>query len=153
MAVSAELVKELREKTGAGIMDCRRALDATNGDIAKASEVLAAKGIEKAGKKADRVTGSGAVFSYIHGVGRVGVLLEIGCETDFVAKTDDFQSLGKELGMQISAMNPSTLDELLEQPYIRDSKLTINDLVKSSISKLGENILVKRFVRYELNQS
>lgn len=150
MAVTAEMVKQLREMTGAGIMDSRRALDETNGDMQKAAELLKAKGIEKAGKKADRETSAGSVFSYIHGPGKVGVLVEINCETDFVAKTADFQTLGKEVAMQISAMNPATVEELEAQTYIRDSKMTIKDLVKSVIAKLGENITVKRFSRFEL---
>lgn len=148
--ISAEMVKQLREETGAGIMNCRRALEKADGDMKKAAEILKAEGIEKAEKKADRETGAGAVFSYIHGAGKVGVLVEIACETDFVAKTDKFQSLGKELGMQISAMNPASVEELLTQPYIRDSKMTIQDLVKSTIAGLGENIVVRRFTRFEL---
>lgn len=131
-------------------MNCRRALDKAEGDMKKAAEILKAEGIEKAEKKADRETGAGAVFSYIHNVGRVGVLVEIACETDFVAKTENFQSLGKEVSMQVSAMNPVDVAELLSQPYIRDSKMTIQDLVKSKIAELGENIVVRRFVRFEL---
>jgi elongation factor Ts len=150
MAITAEMVKELREKTGAGIMNCRRALDKSEGDMKKAEAILLAEGIEKADKKADRETGAGAVFSYIHSAGRVGVLVEVGCETDFVARTDSFQNLGRELGMQISAMNPTDVAELLSQSYIRDSKMTIQDLVKSTIAGLGENIVVRRFTRFEL---
>jgi elongation factor Ts len=150
MAITAEMVKELREKTGAGIMNCRRALDKAEGDMKKAEEILLAEGIEKADKKSDRETGAGSVFSYIHGPGKVGVLVEIACETDFVAKTEAFQSLGREIGMQISAMNPADVAELLAQAYIRDSKLTIQELVKSKIAGLGENIVIRRFIRYEL---
>lgn len=150
MAVTAEMVKELREKTGAGIMNCRRALDKAEGDMKKAEEILKAEGIEKAEKKADRETGAGSVFSYIHNAGRVGVLVEVACETDFVAKTDAFQNLGRELGMQISAMNPADVAELLAQAYIRDSKMTVQDLVKSTIATVGENIVVRRLVRFEL---
>jgi elongation factor Ts len=152
MAITAEMVKELREKTGAGIMDCRKALDESNGDMKKAEEYLKAKGIERAEKKSDRATGEGSVFSYIHNAGRVGVLIELACETDFVAKTDDFQNLGKEIAMQISAMSPQTVEELEQQPYIRDSKMTVKDLTKSVIAKLGENINIKRFTRYQLGQ-
>jgi len=150
MEITTEMVKELREKTGAGIMNCRRALEKAGGDLKKAEEILQAEGIEKADKKADRETSSGAVFSYIHGSGRVGVLIEVACETDFVAKTEKFQALGKELGMQISAMNPTNMEELMAQSYIRDSKMTIKDLVKSTIGGLGENIVVRRFTRFEL---
>jgi elongation factor Ts len=148
MEITTEMVKELREKTGAGIMNCRRALEKAGGDMKKAEEILQAEGIEKAEKKADRETTAGAVFSYIHGAGKVGVLVEIACETDFVAKTDKFQALGKELGMQISAMNPANLEELMGQAYIRDSKMSIQDLVKSTIAGLGENIVVRRFTRF-----
>ena len=150
MDITTDMVKELREKTGAGIMNCRRALEKAAGDLKKAEEILKAEGIEKAEKKADRETGSGAVFEYIHGGGKVGVLLEIACETDFVAKTDSFQKLGHEVAMQISAMNPADVAELLAQAYIRDSKMTIEALVKSAIAGLGENIVVRRFARFEL---
>jgi elongation factor Ts len=152
MNITSEMVKELREKTGAGIMACRKALEKAEGDLKKAAEILQAEGIEKAGKKSDRETGSGAVFTYVHGEGRIGVMIEIGCETDFVARTEDFQKLGKEIAMQVSAMNPTDVTELLAQPYIRESKLSIQDLVKSVIAKIGENIVVKRFVRYQLGE-
>lgn len=144
-------IKTLREKTGAGIADCREALDATGGDLAKAEAHLKARGIEKAAKKADRAATQGLVTSYVHN-GKIGVLVEINCETDFVARTDDFQKLTHEVAMQISAMNPKNVEELLKQPYIRDQKLTIEDLVKSVIAKLGENIKVNRFTRLALGE-
>ena len=143
-------IKTLREKTGAGISESREALDVANDDLTKAESWLKEHGISKASKKADRQTSQGVVESYVHGAGKIGVLVEVNCETDFVARTDDFKKLAHELAMQISAMNPKTPDELLKQPYIRDQQLTVADLIKSVIAKLGENIQVKRFTRLVL---
>jgi elongation factor Ts len=163
--VTAAQVKELRDKTGAGIMDSKRALEESAGDIAKAESILNAKGLASAAKKADRSTSEGLVVSYIHTGGRVGSMVELNCETDFVARTDEFGILGRNIAMQIAAMNPIYLDrasipedvedvkdeELLnEQEYIRDSSMKITDLVKESIGKLGENIRIRRFSRFEL---
>lgn len=144
--ISVDLIKQLRELTGAGIADCRSALEESKGDLNKAQEVLKAKGLEKASKKGDRETHQGRVFSYVHG-GRIGVVVSLLCETDFVANTADFQTLGKELALQISSMNPKNVEELLEQEYIRDSKMKIGDMIKSAVSKLGENIKVGEFSR------
>ncbi len=143
-------IKKLRDATSASIADVRRALDEANGDEKKALEWLKKRAAEIAAKKADRETGEGLIEAYIHGGGKVGVLVEMLCETDFVAKTDEFKHLTKEVAMQIAAMNPSDIDSLLKQEYIRDSSQTIEQLVKSLIGKLGENITVKRFVRFEL---
>jgi|TARA_B100001964_G_scaffold229312_1_gene281458 elongation factor Ts len=163
--VTAAQVKELRDKTGAGIMDSKRALEESAGDIAKAESILNAKGLASAAKKADRSTSEGLVVSYIHTGGRVGSMVELNCETDFVARTDEFEILGRNIAMQVAAMNPIYLDrasipedvedvmdeELLnEQEYIRDSSMKITDLVKESIGKLGENIRIRRFSRFEL---
>ena len=165
MPVTAAQVKELRDKTGAGIMDSKRALEESAGDIAKAESILNAKGLASAAKKADRSTSEGLVVSYVHTGGRVGSMVELNCETDFVARTDEFGILGRNIAMQIAAMNPIYLDrasipedvedvkdeELLnEQEYIRDSSMKIIDLVKESIGKLGENIRIRRFSRFEL---
>ena len=165
MPVTAAQVKELRDKTGAGIMDSKRALEESAGDIAKAESILNAKGLASAAKKADRSTSEGLVVSYIHTGGRVGSMVELNCETDFVARTDEFRILGRNIAMQVAAMNPIYLDrasipedvedvkdeELLnEQEYIRDSSMKITDLVKESIGKLGENIRIRRFSRFEL---
>ena len=165
MPVTAAQVKDLRDKTGAGIMDSKRALEESAGDIAKAESILNAKGLASAAKKADRSTSEGLVVSYIHTGGRVGSMVELNCETDFVARTDEFGILGRNIAMQIAAMNPIYLDrasipedveevkdeELLnEQEYIRDSSMKITDLVKESIGKLGENIRIRRFSRFEL---
>ncbi|PTM58975.1 translation elongation factor Ts [Desmospora activa] len=197
MAISAAQVKELREKTGAGMMDCKKVLTEADGDMEKAIELLREKGLSKAEKKADRVAAEGVVESYIHAGGRIGVLVEINCETDFVGKTDEFRSFAKDIAMQIAALNPlyvrreevpeeeldkereilrsqalqegkpehivdkmveGRLDKffervcLLEQSYIKDGDKTVNELVKEKIAKIGENIAIRRFVRYELGE-
>ncbi len=145
-----KLLKQLREETGASIADCRKALEETKDDYKKALDWLRKRGIEKAEKKADRTTAQGLIESYIHQNGKVGVLVEILCETDFVARTDDFKHLAHEVAMQVAAMNPKDVDTLLKQEYIRDGSLTISDLVKSVIGKLGENIVIKEFKRLEI---
>jgi elongation factor Ts len=143
-------IKKLREETSASIADCRRALEDAKGDEKKALEWLKKRAGEIAAKKADRETGQGLVEAYIHGGGKVGVLVVLLCETDFVAKTDEFKQLAKEIAMQVAAMNPADVDALLKQDYIRDSSLTIEQLVKNAIGKIGENITVKKFVRFEI---
>lgn len=143
-------IKKLRDETSASIADCRRALEESNGDEKKALEWLKKRAGEIAAKKADRETGQGLVEAYIHGGGKVGVLVELLCETDFVAKTDEFKQLAREVAMQVAAMNPKDVDTLLKQDYIRDSSLTIEQLVKNAIGKIGENITVKRFIRFEI---
>lgn len=143
-------IKKLRDETSASIADCRRALEEANGDEKKALEWLKKRASEIAAKKADRETGEGIVEAYIHGAGKVGVLVELLCETDFVAKTDEFKALAREVAMQVAAMNPADVDALLKQDYIRDGSLTIEQLVKNAIGKIGENITVKRFVRFEI---
>lgn len=165
MPVSAAQVKELRDKTGAGIMDSKRALEESDGDIDKAEVLLNEKGLASAAKKAGRETSEGLVVSYIHTGGRVGSMIEMNCETDFVARTEDFEGLGRNLAMQVAAMSPRFVDRasvpddvddakdeelLLEQEYIRDSSMKIGDLIKDSIGKLGENIRIRRFSRFEL---
>ncbi len=142
-------IVKLRELTGAGIMDCKRALQESNGDIDLAKNIIAEKGLAKAEKKSERKTGSGLLESYIHN-GRVGVLLELRCETDFVAKTDDFKNLAHDLAMHIAAMKPENVEGLLAQPFIKDASQTIGDLIKKTIAKLGENTVIERFTRYEL---
>lgn len=151
MAVDTKLIKELREKTGAGIADCREAIEEAKGDLKKAEEILHKKGFEKAAKKGDRATGSGLIESYVHG-GRIGVLVELQCETDFVARTDEFKTLAHEIALQVSSMNPKNTNALLEQEYIRDPSKTIQDLIKGAIAKLGENIILNRFNRIELGK-
>ena len=148
--IDLKAIKKLRDATSSSIADVRRALDEVNGDEKKALEWLKKRATEIAAKKADRETGEGLIEAYIHGAGKVGVLVEILCETDFVAKTDEFKKLAKEVAMQVAAMNPADVDSLLKQEYIRDSSQTIEQLVKGVIGKLGENITVKRFTRFEL---
>jgi len=151
MKIDTQKIKELREKTGAGINDCREALLESKGDLKKAEEILQKKGFEKALRKGDRETGQGLVESYVH-AGRIGVLVELNCETDFVARTDEFKTLAHEIALQVSSMNPKNVDELLEQEYIRDGSKTIQDLIKAAIAKLGENIVLGRFHRIEIGR-
>lgn len=152
MAVDIELLKKLRNETGVSIADCRKALDETENNFEKAKEWLKKHGIEKAAKKSDRATSQGIIESYVHGGGKVGVLVELLCETDFVARTEDFKNLAHEISMQVAAMNPKDTETLLGQEYIRDGALTIQDLIKSVIAKLGENIILKRFERLEIGE-
>lgn len=144
-----EKVKKLREETGAGIADCREALSESRGILEKAKQWLKKKGLDKADKKSEREVASGVVEVYSHG-GKIGVLVELLCETDFVARTEEFKNLAHELALQIASMNPSSVEELLEQEYIRDPSMNIGQLVKSSIGKLGENIQLGRFERVAL---
>lgn len=145
-------IKQLREKTGAGVMDAKRALEEAKGDMKKAEEIIAAKGLLKAAAKSDRAVGSGRVYSYIHATGKVGAMIELACETDFVAKTDEFASLCKEIAMQVASMDAKDIEELLHQEYIRDSSKTIEDLLKALIAKTGENMKIVRFVRFSLGE-
>ncbi len=145
-------LKKPRLATGASIADCRKALEANNNDEEKALEWIKINALSKAEKKADRATGQGLIESYIHGDGKVGVLLEILCETDFVAKTDDFKQLAHEVTMQVAAMNPKDTETLLKQEYIRDGSQTMEQVVKGGIGKLGENITIKRFQRFAVGE-
>jgi elongation factor Ts len=193
MSISAAQVKELRERTGAGMMDCKKVLTEAEGDLDKAIELLRTKGMAKAAKKADRETAQGLVSSYIHPGGGVGVLVEVSCETDFVARTDEFQSFVRDIAMHVAAANPLALnaDELdsstmeaerdiyikqaieegkpqeiaekmvegrlkkfrkenalLEQPFVKNPDMTIDEFVQSKIASLGENMRIKRFARF-----
>jgi len=195
--ITAEMVKELREKTGAGMMECKKALEASNGDMEKAILYLRERGMAAAQKKASRVAKEGLITSYIHAGGKIGVLVEINCETDFVARNDEFKELAKDIAMQIAAAKPLYVKKedvpqeviekekeiylaqakasgkpekvwdkivegklesffqevcLYEQPFIKDSKLRIKDLIAQAVGKIGENIQVKRFVRYQLGE-
>lgn len=145
MKVDIEEIKRLREKTGAGVSDCRECLEECCGDFAKAEEMLRKKGIEKAAKKSEREVKVGSVFSYVHHTGRLGSMVALACETDFVAKTDDFQKLGRELALQVASTQPESVEVFLEQEYIRDTSKKVSDLIKAVIGKLGENILVLEF--------
>ncbi len=166
MEITTAHIKELREKSGAGIMDCRSALTECQGDMNKAAELLRERGVTKAAKKAERVTAHGIIESYVHTGGRVAAMVELNCETDFVARTDEFKKLAHEIAMQVAAMNPSfVLAEqvpagteippgevicLMDQPFIRDPAKTIKDLVVEVIARTGENIRVSRFARFEV---
>lgn len=151
MSVNIDLIKQLRAETGIGIAECRQALEASKGDLEKAKVWLRKNGLDKAASKAERTVKAGLVEVYSHG-GRVGVLVEVLCETDFVAKTEDFKNLAHELALQIASMKPDSVSELLEQDYIRDNSQTIDQLVKSVIGKLGENIQIGKFERIALGE-
>ncbi len=179
MAVTTAMIKELRESTGAGIMDAKRALEENDGNIEKARDYLRQQGLAKAGKKADRAAKEGLVDTYIHAQGRIGAMVEVSCETDFVARTDDFKALAKDISMQVAAMSPRyvSVDQvsegdwaelerefgdrdaatkavvLSEQAFIKDAKKSINSLVTDAIAKLGENIVIRRFARFELGET
>jgi elongation factor Ts len=146
--ISAKLVQELRQKTGAGMMDCKKALKENDGDIEKSIEWLRQKGIASAGKKSDRVAAEGLVETYIEPNGQTGVLLEVNCQTDFVARNDAFKALVKSLAQQAS--NVDSVESLLTQPYIEDNKVTVDQFIKQAIAQLGENIQVRRFVKFAL---
>ena len=150
MKIDIKLIKQLREETQVSIADCTKALEEAKGDYEKAIELLKKRGIERAEKKASRETAQGLIEAYVHQNGKVGVLLEILCETDFVARTEDFKRLAHEVAMQIAAMNPKNVEALLKQEYIRDGSVTIKNLIKQTIGKLGENIVVKQFTRFEI---
>ncbi len=150
--IDIDLLKKLRNETSVSIADCRKALEGSKNDYKKALAVLKKSGLEKAAKKSDRKTPQGLVESYIHQNGRVGALVEVSCETDFVALTDEFKKLTHEICMQVAAMNPKNVAVLLKQEYIKDSSKTIEILVKETIAKLGENIVIKRFQRFEIGE-
>ena len=152
MEIAAAQVKKLRDETGAGIMDTRRALIEASGDFEKAKEILKAKGAEVVVKKAERKTSQGLIETYVHAGGKVGSMIYLACETDFVAKTEEFKNLAKELSMQVAAMNPQDPEELLEQEYIRAPSKKVKELVSEVIAKTGENIQVKRIVRFALGE-
>ncbi len=152
MNISLDLLKKLRAETSAGVSDCRVALEDAGGDYEKAKKLLMERGLEKAAKKEGKETSQGVVESYIHAGGKVGVLVELRCETDFVARTDEFKALAHEICLQVAAMNPADVAGLLESPYIRDASQTIAALVKGTIAKVGENITVARFTRMQLGE-
>ena len=146
--VDIALLKKLRNETSVSIADCRKALEESDGNYQKVLIWLKKHGIEKAERKSDRQTSQGLVESYIHQNGKIGAMIEILCETDFVARTSEFKNLAHEIAMQVAAMSPKDIDSLLKQEYIRDSSKTVGDLVKEAITKLGENMVVKEFARF-----
>jgi len=150
--VTAEQVSKLREQTGAGVMECRRALIEADGDMPKAEEILKSSGLSKAEKRSERETSQGVIETYSHAGGKIASMVEINCETDFVARTDEFKNLAQEIAMQVAAMNPENTDVLLEQDYIRDPSKKIKDLVTEAVAKTGENVRVKRITRFALGE-
>lgn len=148
--ISIEKVKKIREETGAPVVGIKRALEEAGGDEKKTKEILRKEGFERAEKKAEREIRAGWIFSYVHHSGQVASLVDLGCETDFVARTDEFQTLGKEVAMQVASMNPKDTEELLNQEYIREPGKKITDLIKEAIAKTGENIEVEDFKRFEV---
>ncbi len=149
MKISINDLKKLREETQAGVADCRQALEDARGDVEKAKKLLSERDYEKAAKKEGKETSQGIIESYVH-QGRVGVLVELRCETDFVARTDEFKNLAHEIALQVASMNPKDVAALLAEEYIRDTSMKIADLVKQTIAKVGENISVARFARIAL---
>lgn len=149
MSSSAEAIQKLRETTGAGIMDCKKALEDAKGDQVVAAKLIEERGLIKYEKRAGRETGAGLIESYLHN-GRIGVMVEIRAETDFVVRSEPFKELAHELAMQIAAVGAKTVDELLSQPYIKDETKTVQDVIKQVIAKVGENIQVKQFYRIEI---
>jgi len=145
-----ELIKKLREATGISISECRAALEDANGDYDKALHLLKEKAEKTAAKKAERVTGQGLVETYVHNGGKIGVMVMLLCETDFVARTDEFKSLAHEVAMQIAAMEPKNVEELLKMEYIKDPSLTIEKMIKEAIQKTGENIKIQKFDRFAI---
>lgn len=146
-----DTIKQLREKTGAGVMDAKKALEESNGDMDKATEWVRQRGLAKAAKKADRDAKEGVIASYVH-MNKVAALVELSCETDFVARNEEFQHLGREVAMQVASMSPENVKELMAMQYNRDPKKTIEELVKELSGKIGEKMEVKRFVRYQVGE-
>jgi len=145
-----ELVKKMRAEMGLGIMEIKSALEEAKGDEKKAKEILKEKGFEKAKKKAEREIKAGRVFTYTHSTGTIGVMVELLCETDFVAKNEEFMAVGRDIALQVAAMNPKDDKELLKQDYIKDGSMKVNDLIVGLVAKFGENIKLGRFERFEV---
>ena len=148
--ISAELVKQLREKTGASMMDCKKALEDAKGDENKATAILREKDKLTAMKKSERTADQGIIEAYIHANAKIGVLLELKCETDFVARNSEFKELAHDIAIHIAGMDSKDAGSLLEEPFVKDARMTIKALIEGKIGKLGENIKVGRFVRFEL---
>ena len=167
MKIPTEKIKELREQSGAGVMECRNALLETEGNMEEAIQILKQRSLFKAEKKRARIVSQGIIEAYIHGGGRIGAMVEVNCETDFVARTDEFRELAHELAMQVAAQDPQFIsreelpDEaeeeaqaacLLLQPYIRNPAITVQDIINEAIAKVGENIKISRFARFKLGE-
>lgn len=147
--MAMEDVAKLRELTGAGVVECKKALDEAEGDFDRAKDIIFERGIARAEKKSERATGAGLLEAYIHN-GRVSVMLELRCETDFVARNEKFQALAHDIAMHIAAMDPSNVEELYAQQYVKDPSMTVEELVKNLIGTIGENMKVEKFARFEI---
>lgn len=152
MAYSAQDIKNLREKTGAAIMDCKKALEEADGDMKKAEELVKARGLAKAEKKSDRETKEGFIGSYVHTTGKIGVMVELLCETDFVGRNEEFQGLAREIALHLATSEVENVEDLLKEEYVRDASVTIEDLVKQLSGKIGEKLVVNRFVKYVVGE-
>lgn len=150
MATSIDQIKRLREETGLSITECKKALEESNGDAEQAKQALKQWGKKVAEKKQAREVREGLIASYVHGGGKIGVLVDMRCETDFVARSDDFKELSREIALQVASMDPSSVEELLTQPSIKESSRTVKELVSDFIAKLGENIVIHRFSRFQI---
>lgn len=150
MSIDITQIKKLREQTGAGVMEAKKVLEETGGDFEKSAKILMEKGLAKLSKRSDKSAGEGLVFSYIHSGAKVGSLLLLGCETDFVAKTEEFQKLGKEIAMQVATEEYADVATLTEAEYVRDGSKKIGDLIKETVAKLGEKIEIRAFTRYSV---
>ena len=152
MANLVEDIRQLREETSCGVIECKKALEEAKGDFQKAKEYLRKRGLEMAAKKSDREVKEGRVEAYIHHGNKIGVVVEVNCETDFVARNDDFISFTKNLAMHIAALNPQSVQELLQQPFVKDASKNIQDLLNELVAKIGENIQINRFIRYKVGE-
>lgn len=152
MSVTVEQIKTLRAKTGLGIHDVKKALEEAGGDESKAITLLKDWGLSTVAKKADRATGQGLIETYVHGGGRIGAMVEINCETDFVARNEDFKKFVREIALQVASMKPENVETLLKQEYFRDPSLTIEQLLTDTIAKIGENMKINRIARFELGE-
>jgi elongation factor Ts len=151
MSISMDQIKKLRAETGAGVLDAKKALEASDGDFDKATEWVKQKGLARADKKSDRETKEGYVASYVHTNGKVAAMVEVLCETDFVARNEDFRAMAKDVAMQVASMQPTDVEDLLKQDFIRGEG-TIEELVKGMSGKIGEKLVIQRFVRYGVGE-
>jgi elongation factor Ts len=152
MSYTVADIKKLREETGAGMLDCKKALEEARGDFEAAAEVVRKKGLAKAEKKADRETKEGYIASYVHATNKVAAMVEILCETDFVARNEEFQAMAKDVAMHVVAMNPENVEELLKEQFVKDPSKTVEELVKGISGKIGEKFVLNRFIRYEVGE-
>jgi len=148
--MNIDLIKQLRDRTGLSVAECKKALEEAGGDLEEALKLLSERSREMAEKKSDFEAKEGIIQTYTHTNGKIGVMLELNCQTDFVARNEDFKALANDLAMQIAALNPPDIETLLSQAFVKDSSKTVADIISEAIAKMGENIKVARFVRYEI---